>query len=64
VAIQRSRPWRRLAALRAARRRGSEVTPREAGAWQRDPLPPLVSPDDDREFAGPRPPQALELKPA
>jgi hypothetical protein len=62
--MNRARPWRWLAARRAAKRRGSEAIPREAGAPQREPVPPLVSPDDDREFLEPRPPQAFELKPA
>jgi hypothetical protein len=64
MAIQRTRTWRRLAALRAARRRGSKAAPREAGAARPVPLPPLVSPDDDREFLDSRQARELELKPA
>ena len=43
------RPWKRLAALRAARRRGTELLPLpdETGPV---PMPPLEPPDDDREF--------------
>jgi hypothetical protein len=43
------RPWKRLAALRAARRRSTEslTPPADAGL---DSVPPLVTPDDDREF--------------
>jgi hypothetical protein len=43
------RPWKRLAALRAARRRGTEFPspPPEAPL---EPIPPLEPPDDDREF--------------
>ena len=43
------RPWKRLAALRAARRRGTELRPAPPEA-SREPVPPLQSPDDDREF--------------
>jgi hypothetical protein len=43
------RPWKRLAALRAARRRGTELLPLPEEA-RPEPLPPLESPDDDREF--------------
>jgi hypothetical protein len=43
------RPWKRLAALRAARRRGTELPPPPEDA-QPEPVPPLVPPDDDREF--------------
>jgi hypothetical protein len=46
------RPWKRLAALRAARRRGTELLspPEEA---RLEPMPPLEPPDDDREFLTP-----------
>jgi len=44
------RPWKRLAALRAARRRSTEPAPLARDA-QPEPIPPLESPDDDREFA-------------
>jgi hypothetical protein len=48
------RPWKRLAALRAARRRSAEpASPPEA---RLDPVPPLVPPDDDREFLPAFPP--------
>jgi hypothetical protein len=43
------RPWKRLAALRAARRRGTELLPLPEEAPP-EPLPPLETPDDDREF--------------
>jgi hypothetical protein len=43
------RPWKRLAALRAARRRGTELPPPPEDA-QPEPVPPLEPPDDDREF--------------
>jgi hypothetical protein len=43
------RPWKRLAALRAARRRRTEVLPLPEEA-RLEPLPPLETPDDDREF--------------
>lgn len=43
------RPWKRLAALRAARRRGTELPP-PAPEAPPEPIPPLASPDDDREF--------------
>jgi hypothetical protein len=43
------RPWKRLAARRAARRRGTELRPPPLEA-QREPIPPLEPPDDDREF--------------
>jgi hypothetical protein len=42
------RPWRRLAALRAARRRGTELPPPPDAPLE--PVPPLEPPDDDREF--------------
>jgi hypothetical protein len=42
-------PWKRLAALRAARRRGTELPPPRAAA-ETQPMPLLESPDDDREF--------------
>jgi hypothetical protein len=46
-----TRPWRRLATQRAARRRGTALLPPPDG-WTEEPLPlpPLESPDDDREF--------------
>jgi hypothetical protein len=43
------RPWKRLAALRAARRRGTELLPLPEEA-RPEPLPPLETPDDDRDF--------------
>lgn len=43
------RPWKRLASLRAARRRGTELLPRPAEE-RLEPIPPLEPPDDDREF--------------
>ena len=43
------RPWKRLAALRAARRRGTELLPLPEKA-RPEPMPPLETPDDDREF--------------
>ena len=43
------RPWKRLAALRAARRRGTELPPLSADE-RLEPIPPLEPPDDDREF--------------
>jgi hypothetical protein len=43
------RPWKRLAALRAARRRGTELLPPPPEA-PLEPIPPLEPPDDDREF--------------
>jgi hypothetical protein len=43
------RRLKRLAALRAARRRGTELPPPRAEATL-EPMPPLESPDDDREF--------------
>jgi hypothetical protein len=43
------RPWKRLAALRAARRRGTELPPPPQDDLP-EPVPPLESPDDDREF--------------
>ena len=42
-------PWQRLAALRASRRRGTELPPLPEEA-RPEPLPPLEPPDDDREF--------------
>jgi hypothetical protein len=60
--VTRNQPWRRLAALRAARRRAADAVALEVSV-PRDPLPPLVSPDDDREFLHSRPAQAtLEVK--
>jgi hypothetical protein len=43
------RPWKRLAGIRAARRRGTEFLPPPEDA-RLEPVPPLESPDDDREF--------------
>jgi hypothetical protein len=43
------RPWKRLAVLRAARRRGTELPPPPPEEHP-EPMPPLVSPDEDREF--------------
>jgi len=43
------RPWKRLATLRAARRRGTELLPPPAEATL-EPMPPLEPPDDDREY--------------
>ena len=42
------RPWKRLAAIRAARRRVTELPPPEDARLE--PVPPLEPPDDDREF--------------
>jgi hypothetical protein len=42
------RPWKRLAALRSARRRLTEIPPPEE--HPAEPLPALECPDDDREF--------------
>jgi hypothetical protein len=50
----RVRPWQRLAALRAGRRRGTEL-PLPEHVRPAENLPPLEPPDDDREFA-PHPP--------
>ncbi len=49
----RMRPTRWLAARRAAKRRGCEPFPTERHHPSGEPLPPLVSPDDDREFLEP-----------
>ena len=43
------RPWKRLAVLRAARRRGTELPPPPPEA-PLEPIPPLEPPDDDREL--------------
>jgi len=43
------RPWKRLAAIRAARRRGTEPLPPPEDT-RPEPMPPLEPPDDDREF--------------
>jgi hypothetical protein len=40
------------------------VVPPEARDLCREPLPPLISPDDDREFLEPRHTPAYELKTA
>jgi hypothetical protein len=45
-----NRNWRRLATLRAARRRTTELPPPARTPQEAEPLPPLVPPDDDREF--------------
>ena len=42
-----------LAARRAAKRRCLEQALVDSRAPEREPLPPLVSPDDDREFLDP-----------
>jgi hypothetical protein len=47
------RTWKRLAALRAGRRRGAELPSPRAEAVP-EAMPPLESPDDDREFLPPR----------
>jgi len=61
----RSRPWRQLAVRRAARRRSGEPVPRTAHVLpQPQPLPPLVPPDDDREFVTSLLVPALTLTPA
>ena len=45
------RPLRRLATLRATRRRQTDLLQPPAGnPRQLEPLPPLEPPDDDREF--------------
>jgi hypothetical protein len=46
----RTKPWRRLASLRASRRRHTGLVPPPREGTEPEPLPPLVSPDDDREF--------------
>ena len=46
------RPWKRLATLRAARRRGTDLPPPLPVAHL-EPMPPLEPPDDDREFLPP-----------
>jgi hypothetical protein len=46
----RFRPWRRLASLRAGRRRLSGLQPPELIQAVQS-LPPLEPPEDDREFA-------------
>jgi hypothetical protein len=49
--VTRTRPFRRLAALRATRRRNTELLlPPAANPRLPEPLPPLEPPDDDREF--------------
>jgi hypothetical protein len=50
MSTNRTRSWRRIAALRAAKRRRAEPPPPEARPDETRPLPPLESPDDDREF--------------
>jgi hypothetical protein len=55
--MNRMRPVRWLAARRAAKRRCFEQALIDARAPLPEPLPPLVSPGDDREFLDPpRPP--------
>ncbi len=44
------RAWSRLALRRAARRQHAEIPPPQPVA-EDVPLPPLQTPDDDREFA-------------
>ena len=46
----RAKPWRRLASLRASRRRHTELDPPPPRPREALPLPPLEPPDDDREF--------------
>ena len=46
----RTRPWRRLAGLRASRRRHTELPLAPRSSVPAEPLPPLECPDDDREF--------------
>jgi len=46
----RTKPWRRLASLRASRRRHSELAAAPPHGQEPVPLPPLEPPDDDREF--------------
>ena len=61
------RPLSRLASLRSARRRLNELAPPPLLA-EREPLPPLEPPDDDREFIAWPPPGGVwpffEPKPA
>jgi len=59
----RIRSWRRLASLRAGRRRGSELPPTEP-VRAPEPLPPLESPDDDREFVKHPPGPVWDPRPA
>ncbi len=54
--VNRMKPWRRLAALRAARRRGTELPLPKDRPDTPLPLPPLEPPDEDREFLPPHPP--------
>ena len=61
--LNRMKPWRRLAALRAARRRGRELPP-DAPKVPSLPLPPLEPPDDDREFIPFPRPVGLRVSPA
>jgi hypothetical protein len=58
--MSRTRPRRRLATLRAARRRETELPPPEIRADAPRTLPPLEPPDDDREFL---PPHSLATGP-
>jgi hypothetical protein len=59
----RRRPWRRLAALRAGRRRQGELPAIGEGDLP-DPMPPLECPDDDREFVSVWMPRELDGEPA
>jgi hypothetical protein len=59
----RRRPWRRLAVLRAGRRRHAELLT-ATGPDGPDSLPPLVCPDDDREFVSVWLPRAPAGEPA
>jgi hypothetical protein len=50
MSTNRMRSWRRIAAMRASKRRRTELAPPRARPEEPGPLPPLESPDDDREF--------------
>jgi hypothetical protein len=60
--MDRTRAWRRFATLHATKRRGAELPPPDRQADTPLPLPPLESPDDDREFL-PAPPPPTGLRP-
>ncbi|HXK11183.1 MAG TPA: hypothetical protein VMT70_16165 [Vicinamibacteria bacterium] len=62
--LNRMKPWRRLAALRAARRRGAELPPPGGLENASPPVPPLEPPDDDREFLPLPTPAGLRAEPA
>jgi hypothetical protein len=62
--MNRIRAWRWLAARRAAKRRGSERASPPHPDLRHEPLPPLVLPDDDREFLETRQTPAPALKTA